>query len=224
MPDFTVIPSIERLRQRATIRALELRFGGDATVNALRHAATVVRDAIGRGDSSLEADGTVIARIEAIALARLGEQFRPSLEPVINASGVLIHTNLGRAPLAESAIERVAAVARGYSTLEYDLARRRRGRRDVPAEAPLCRLPAAGARGAGRPWQALRRSCRRGPRQRTSGGGCPPPARERRAGSDRQRRCGRRYLLLQRRQAARRSSSRHHRWTRRPGRASASAS
>ena len=145
MPDFTAIPSIEWLRQRATIRALELRFGGDATVNALRHAATVVRDAIGRGDPSLETDGTVIARIEAIALTRLGEQFRPSLEPVINASGVIIHTNLGRAPLAESAIERVAAVARGYSTLEYDLARGSRGRRDVHAEALLCRLTKAEA-------------------------------------------------------------------------------
>ena len=145
MPDFRAIPSIEQLRQRETIRALEHRFGGAATVDALRHAATVVRDAIGRGDSSLGPDSTVIARIEAIALARLGEQFRPSLEPVINASGVLIHTNLGRAPLAESAIERVAAVARGYSTLEYDLARGRRGRRDVHAEALLCRLTAAEA-------------------------------------------------------------------------------
>ena len=77
MPDFSVIPSIDRLRQRATIRALEHRFGGDATVDALRHAATVVRDAIGRGDSSLETDNTVISRIEAIALARLGEEFRP---------------------------------------------------------------------------------------------------------------------------------------------------
>ena len=145
MPDLRAIPSIEQLRQRETIRALEHRFGGAATVDALRHAATVVRDAIGRGDSSLGTDSTVIARIEAIALARLGEQFRPSLEPVINASGVLIHTNLGRAPLAESAIERVAAVARGYSTLEYDLARGRRGRRDVHAEALLCRLTAAEA-------------------------------------------------------------------------------
>jgi len=145
MPDFSVIPSIDRLRQRATIRALEHRFGGDATVDALRHAATVVRDAIGRGDSSLETDNTVISRIEAIALARLGEEFRPSLEPVINASGVIIHTNLGRAPLAESAIERMASVARGYSTLEYDLGRGIRGRRDAHAEALLCRLTTAAA-------------------------------------------------------------------------------
>ncbi len=145
MRDFRLIPSIEQLRQRATIRALEHRFGGDATLDALRHAATAVRDAIGRGDSSLGTDSTVIARIEAIALARLGEAFRFSLEPVINASGVIIHTNLGRAPLADRAIARVAEVARGYSTLEYDLARGTRGRRDVHAEALLCRLTAADA-------------------------------------------------------------------------------
>ena len=145
MPDFRVIPSIEQLRQRATIRALESRFGGDATVDALRHAATAVRDAIGRGDASLEIESTVVARIETLALARLGEQFRPSLEPVINASGVVIHTNLGRAPLAESAIDRVATVARGYSTLEYDRASGSRGRRDVHAEALLRHLTAADA-------------------------------------------------------------------------------
>ena len=64
---------------------------------------------------------------------------------MINATGVILHTNLGRAPLAASAIERVADVARGYSSLEYDLGRGARGRRDVHAEALLCRLTGAEA-------------------------------------------------------------------------------
>ncbi len=64
---------------------------------------------------------------------------------MINATGVILHTNLGRAPLSASAIERVAAVARGYSSLEYDLARGGRGRRDLHAEALLCRLTGAEA-------------------------------------------------------------------------------
>ena len=145
MPEFRLIPSIDELRQRATIRALERQFGGDATLDALRQAAAAVREAIRVSDRSLETGSAVIARIEAIARARLGEAFHPSLEPVINASGVIIHTNLGRAPLAASAVERVAAVARGYSTLEYDLARGARGRRDVHAEALLCRLTTADA-------------------------------------------------------------------------------
>jgi L-seryl-tRNA(Ser) seleniumtransferase len=140
MPDFRLIPSIELLRQRPSVRALEIRFGADATVTALRAAAADVRAALAGGDSTLSTEAAVAERVEDLAAIRLSDAFRPSLQPVINATGVIIHTNLGRAPLAESAIDRVAEVARGYSSLEYDLARGARGKRDVHAEALLCRL------------------------------------------------------------------------------------
>jgi L-seryl-tRNA(Ser) seleniumtransferase len=143
MPDFRLIPSIERLRQLPAVRSLEARFGTEATVGALRGAAAGVRSALARGDATLSTDASVIARIESAAAAELNRAFRPSLERVINATGVIIHTNLGRAPLPGVAIERVAAVARGYSSLEYDIGRGTRGRRDVHAEALLCRLTAA---------------------------------------------------------------------------------
>jgi L-seryl-tRNA(Ser) seleniumtransferase len=71
--------------------------------------------------------------------------FRPSLEPVINATGVIIHTNLGRAPLAEAAVEGISRVARGYCSLEYDVQRGERGRRDAHAETLICRLTGAEA-------------------------------------------------------------------------------
>ena len=145
MPDFTVIPSIEQLRQRPAVRALEDRFGTDATVRALRSAAAAVRRAIADGDHSVATEPDVIARVEAAVLADLGDAFRPSLEPVINATGVIIHTNLGRAPLAAPAADRMAAVSRRYASLEYDLGRGARGRRDVHAEALLCRLTGAEA-------------------------------------------------------------------------------
>ena len=145
MADFRLIPSIDELRQRAAIRALEARFGGTATVDALRSAAAAVRDAVARGDNSLSSAADVTACIESMARDRLDQQFRPSLEPVINATGVIIHTNLGRAPLSGAAVDRVAAIARGYSTLEYDRARGTRGRRDVHAEALICRLAGAEA-------------------------------------------------------------------------------
>ena len=145
MPDFRLIPSIEELRQRAAIRALEARFGADATIGALRAAAAAVRDSMARGDAALSTEATVVDRLEDVARARLDEQFRPSLQPVVNASGVVIHTNLGRAPLSAAAVDRIAAVARGYSNLEYDVARGVRGRRDRHAEALLCRLTGASA-------------------------------------------------------------------------------
>ncbi|HEV2984135.1 MAG TPA: L-seryl-tRNA(Sec) selenium transferase [Vicinamibacterales bacterium] len=140
MPDFSVIPSIEQLRQRPAIRALEARFGAEATVDAVRAAAAEVRRSIAGG-----ASGEVVGRIEVAAAAQLADAFRPSLTTVINATGVVIHTNLGRAPLAAPAIDRIAEVARGYASLEYDLARGTRGRRDVHAEALLCRLTGAEA-------------------------------------------------------------------------------
>ena len=145
MPDFRIIPSIDELRQRSTVRALEARFGADATVDALRHAAAAIRTAIAGGDASLSSEAAVMTRIESAVAVELGDAFRPSLEPVINATGVIVHTNLGRAPLADAAIERVAAIARGYASLEYDLGHGARGRRDVHAEALLCRLTGAGA-------------------------------------------------------------------------------
>ncbi|MBQ4578928.1 MAG: L-seryl-tRNA(Sec) selenium transferase [Clostridia bacterium] len=70
---------------------------------------------------------------------------KPSLRPVINATGITLHTNLGRACLSEKAVEAAAAAARGYSTLEYDLETGERGSRYVHVENLLCRITGAEA-------------------------------------------------------------------------------
>ena len=77
--------------------------------------------------------------------SRLTRQARGSLGPVINATGVVIHTNLGRAPLADAAIARITAIARGYSNLEYDLANGARGSRTVHAESLITAITGAEA-------------------------------------------------------------------------------
>ena len=77
--------------------------------------------------------------------ARLRAAMRPSLVRVINATGVIVHTNLGRAPLSAAALARVTDVAGGYANLEYDLARGARGRRDIHAEKLIARLTGAEA-------------------------------------------------------------------------------
>ncbi|MCK5797632.1 MAG: L-seryl-tRNA(Sec) selenium transferase [Deltaproteobacteria bacterium] len=104
------------------------------------------RDLIAERRQSILANGDATPQ-HSIALAdvlqRAQDLARPSLEEVLNATGVVIHTNLGRAPLAEAAIDRLVTVARGYSTLEYDLETGARGNRHVHAANQLCALTGA---------------------------------------------------------------------------------
>ena len=150
MTDLHIIPSIERLRQRAVVRALEHEFGRDAIVEALRRAAGVLRAALGERPAATGGPGVAdreeaAAFIERHAGTLLRQAGRPSLQPVINATGVIVHTNLGRAPLADAAVRRLGEIGPLYTNLEYDLAGGRRGNRDTHAEALLCRLLAAEA-------------------------------------------------------------------------------
>src|SRR3954454_15827110 len=133
------IPSIEQLRQRPKLLALEPTYGRGAIVDALR-----VEAAAARADSS-RAPGDVESAIESAAIERLAITCAPSLRRVINATGVIVHTNLGRAPLARAAAARVAELSAGYTNLEYDLALGARGRRDAHAERLLRRLTGAEA-------------------------------------------------------------------------------
>jgi L-seryl-tRNA(Ser) seleniumtransferase len=133
------IPSIEQLRQRPAILELEARHGRSAIVDALRAEAAAVRASAGPGG------GDIAERIERGAIARLAAASAPSLRRVINATGVIIHTNLGRAPLSRAAAERATELATGYTNLEYDIERGGRGKRDVHAERLICRLTGAQA-------------------------------------------------------------------------------
>ena len=144
MPDFRVVPSIEQLRQRPRVAALEREHGAEATLDALRRAAAQLRAALAEGAECASTEAALLA-IEADATQDLVRQVRGSLRPAINATGVVIHTNLGRAPLAEAALRRLHDVARGYSNLEYDLEQGGRGSRTVHAEALLTAITGAEA-------------------------------------------------------------------------------
>jgi L-seryl-tRNA(Ser) seleniumtransferase len=110
------LPSVDALLSSAG--ELISRHGRPATVDALRAALAEARSA----GEAWPAD-----RLLGRAAELLGQP--PSLRPVLNATGVIVHTNLGRAPLAAAALERVRAVAAGYSNLEYDLDAGARGSR-----------------------------------------------------------------------------------------------
>jgi L-seryl-tRNA(Ser) seleniumtransferase len=139
MSNLRSLPSIEQLRQRAPLRTLEQAYGHAAVVEALRAEVSAVRARLAAGET-LE---PLIEIIERGAAVRLEGLHSPSLVMVINATGVIVHTNLGRAPLGRSAVQRAADLSSGYTNLEYDLAKGARGRRDVHAERLLCRLTSA---------------------------------------------------------------------------------
>jgi L-seryl-tRNA(Ser) seleniumtransferase len=151
MPDFRIVPSVEQLRQRPRVAALQEQYGHAAVVEALRAGTESLRHVLSAGAAADRASGPdapatadeAAVMIEAGLDARLHAMFRSSLRPVINATGVIVHTNLGRAPLCPAALDEVAAVAGRYSTLEYDLGKGSRGHRDEHAAALLCRLTGA---------------------------------------------------------------------------------
>lgn len=136
------IPSVDRLLQHPNTQRLLGTYGRPLTVEAMRAVVEQIRKQI--------ADGVVyeIAPADALVLQAghyLAEKLAPTLRPVINATGVVIHTNLGRAPLSDAAIQAVQDVGMGYSTLEFDLESGKRGKRSVHAETLLTKLTGAQA-------------------------------------------------------------------------------
>ena len=129
------LPSVGALLETGAVRALLDVAPRPLVVEAVR--ATVAR---ARETASAPADDAGWA--EAIA-ARLADATRPSLRRVINATGVVLHTNLGRAPLAEVALDAIAETAAGYSNLELDLDRGARGSRYVHCASLLRELTGA---------------------------------------------------------------------------------
>jgi len=129
------LPSVDKLITQA--EALIAAYGRPLTVEAIRAELNLHR----ASDAPVPTDAELLAAVGA----QLAALTISSLRPVINASGVIVHTNLGRAPLSQNALEQMALAARGYSNLEYDLAKGERGSRAVHAEALLTRLTGAEA-------------------------------------------------------------------------------
>ena len=134
------LPSVDRLLADERLVRAAGELGVSTVTEAVREELSDRRRAIGAGD----AEGGFDAVAEASA-ARAYASLRAGLRPVINATGVIIHTNLGRAPLSDSAIAAMNAVGRGYSNLEYDLDAGGRGSRHEHVESLVCRVTGAEA-------------------------------------------------------------------------------
>lgn len=141
--DLSALPSVDLVVSESA--DLIAKFGRSPVVDAARKALDELRSELLAGEHSSA------TRIDLFSIAH--ERVRSALDSdrsarlrrVINATGVVIHTNLGRAPLSENAVNSLVEVARGYSNLEYDVAAGVRGKRGADVESLICTLIGAEA-------------------------------------------------------------------------------
>lgn len=135
-----LLPSVEELLLTPTGQKLIERYSRPLAVRAIRDTLSQGRQEVLRGIACPPRDFFLEG-----ATRKLEEQDLPHLRPLINATGVIINTNLGRAPLSATALEAVARVARGYSNLEYNLTAGERGSRHDHVASLLCEITGAEA-------------------------------------------------------------------------------
>jgi L-seryl-tRNA(Ser) seleniumtransferase len=125
------LPSVNEVIAAVALSSLAASYGRDSTVDAVRVVLARLRQEI---TSGLLGEGALDLALSGLADAvekQLRQSLSYSLRPVINATGVILHTNLGRAPLGDAALEHIRETAASYSNLEFDLESGERGKRDV---------------------------------------------------------------------------------------------
>jgi len=137
------IPSVNELLDSPPLRKLVEKISHNVVVTTVRTVLDEVRQEVqtAASEKTLPSMSDLAERIAR----RVAEREAPALRPVINATGILLHTNLGRSPLAEEAIEEMAAVARDYASVELDLATGQRSQRKAAVEGLLKELTSAEA-------------------------------------------------------------------------------
>ena len=138
--DFRHLPSVDRLISDQRLQSLQEVYSRAYVLSVIRRYLEEIRLHIAQGQSAPSFDQMV----ESIS-ARLHSLSEPSIRPVINATGVILHTNLGRAPLSPEATAAMEECAQGYTNLEIDLDSGKRGSRQVHIESVLCQLTGAEA-------------------------------------------------------------------------------
>ncbi|MDD5126792.1 MAG: L-seryl-tRNA(Sec) selenium transferase [Dehalococcoidales bacterium] len=138
--EFRSLPSVDRVLSDERIKSRESVYPHELLVSLVREQLDSERRRIASGKKPHTAE-----EIADGVLANMGSLEKPSLRRVINATGVILHTNLGRAPLSSEAIAAMETASRGYCNLEFSLESGKRGSRDVHAESLLCRLTGAEA-------------------------------------------------------------------------------
>lgn len=138
---FQMLPSVDEVLRNAEVMTLVEQERQPLVVEAIRKVLGRLRDEIASDHlSSEDSVRLALAGLEQSIARELHSAVEFSLKPVINGTGVILHTNLGRAPLAASALQRISQIAGRYSNLEFDIAAGERGKRDVHLERLFTQL------------------------------------------------------------------------------------
>jgi L-seryl-tRNA(Ser) seleniumtransferase len=137
---FRLLPSVDELLRNEQMQMIVERFGHRATVEAARLLSADLRAQLTAGALNESELATAVTQLPTAIEQRLQSALSYSLRPVINATGVILHTNLGRAPIADVALQHVSEISRGYSNVEFDLAAGERGKRDVHVSRLFAKL------------------------------------------------------------------------------------
>jgi len=137
------IPSVDELLGRPLLLALAEKAGRALVTQSARAVLADLRTRLKNGSDADGETATDSAQLEMRIAAEVEAQLAPSLIRVINATGVILHTNLGRAPLSTEAAARISEIATRYSNLEYDVESGKRGQRDVHTGRLLAKLVSA---------------------------------------------------------------------------------
>lgn len=141
---FRSIPKVDTLLETPEITALADKYGREVAVDCIRGRTESLRAFISESSDMAAIQRRMESLVSDICAAA-EKLFAPDLRPVINATGTVLHTNLGRAPISAAHSERMQALVSGYSNLEYDLAAGARGERYSHFEQLLCRITGAEA-------------------------------------------------------------------------------
>ena len=134
------IPSVEKILQSPELQSDIHRFSHPMVAAAVKRAVEVLRDEVKKGRESVS-DAEIVRTVKGI----IAGQTSDALKPVINAAGVILHTNLGRAPMDEETLSFIQDVSATYSNLEFDLKEGKRSKRGLFVERLLCTLTSAEA-------------------------------------------------------------------------------
>jgi len=138
------IPKVDVLLENEAIVAGIEYYGRDIVMDAIRVETEVLRAFIGNCDSEEKAKAQIASLVEQVLL-RAEKMLAPNMKKIVNATGTVLHTNLGRAPISKKHMEHIAEIATGYSNLEYDLEAGKRGERYAHFEELLCKITGAEA-------------------------------------------------------------------------------